>query len=272
MNIKRRIIHDTYLDEFLYSLIFNSTRHQRERFPPEFIGVFRSSKNAKGFIARATMEQKLYFLSLLGIEWFLLCGTRKNATKDLKEIVSKFKKDDYSEALNTITDKNIFIISGDQLIDYLGIMASMTHNKSYSYNVDLMKTGYHLHKWKKDIQYKNHTEVSENKESYENIVRFVKSILISNISIEANHSIKQADLLVLAYLYESRGAYVSHEIICDHFGGFFKKAEISTSIRLLRDINLIRISAITDKKEYSITSLGIDKLNNFIKKTLTANI
>lgn len=272
MNIKRRIIHDTYLDEFLYSLMFNSTRQQRERFPPEFIGVFRTSRDAKGFIAKATMEQKLYFLSLLGVEWFLLCGTRKNATKDLKEIVAKFKNESHSAGLNAITDKNIFVISGDQFIDYLGIMASMTHRKNYSYNVDLMKTGYHLHKWKKDVDYKNYNEISENNESYESIVKFVKSILLHNISIEANHAIKQTDLLILAYLYESKGAYVAHDAICDYFGGIFKKVVISTSIKLLRDINLIRISAIADKKEYSITPLGIDKLNKFIKKTITANI
>lgn len=272
MNITNRIIHDLYLDEFLYNLMFHSTRHQRERFPPEFMGVFRTSKNAKMFIAKATMEQKLYFLSVLGVDWFLFCGTKKNATTDLKRIIADFKDNKPAEALNQVTEKKLFIISGDQFIDYMGMMASVTHNKNYSYNVEMMKIGYHLKKWKKDVEYKNYSEVSENKETSEYVIKFALTLFLNGISIESNHSIKMMDLFILLYLYERKFLYVTQNKIYEYFIGFVKKIDVSAAIKRLREIQLISLSSISEAKEYKITTLGINKLNGFIKRVLSTSI
>lgn len=269
--VKNRVIHDAFLDEFLYNLIYGATRVQRDRFPEEHLGVFNSASAAKRFISKAILEQKLYFLSLLGVRWHMVFGETKTMQKDLREVAALIREKKLNEAGEALVAKNIFVFSGEQFVDCIGIMASLDHHKTYSFNVEMQKTAYHLNQWKKAVKYGNFNEVSERTENLENLVSFVLKNILNGISIEANHSIKLRDLCVLLYLKLNKHKYVAHEKICDHFGGFFKKKEITNAIRILRDKELIKMSSLTIKKEYMITALGINKLNQYISKTLATN-
>lgn len=269
--LKNRIIHDPFLDEFLYHLIYKASREQRDRFPIETTKIFKSSKAAKGFIKKATLEQKLYFLTLFGVEWSMVLGNRKTIPKDLKAIIGLFKSDKHTDALDLMIEKNIFVFSGEQFMDYMGVMGAVNHDNSYSYNIELKKAGYHLKKWQKNVSYKNYDETVESGETYSKLLDLVLKVLLNEISVEANHGLKENDLMILLFLYSKRSTNVSHEFLWDYFGGYIDKREVSQTVKRLRDKYFVRASAISKQREYAITTLGINSLNMFIKKTLLTN-
>lgn len=269
--LKKRAIHDTFLDEFLYNLIYKSTRSQRAQIPQEYLYVFNSSLAAKKFVSKATLEQKLYLFTLLGLRWYLVFGDSKKMQKDLREILALLREDRRGEGAEAMTEKNVFVFSGEQFIDCMGIMASLNHHKTYSFNLEIQKTGYHLKKWKKDTKYGNYNKVSENNENLESIISFVLQNVLNGMSIEANLAIKLRDLCILLYLRINKHAFTSHEKIVNYFGGYYVKQEIAVSLRELCNKELVRTSSLTIEKEYMITALGINKINQYVSTALATN-
>lgn len=268
---KHRIIHDPFLDEFLYTLIYGADHIQRGRFPESWQHVFKSSLAANRFCSSATLEEKLYFLTLLGVDWFVVCANRLIAAKSIKSALSKFKQHKNLAALEEMVEKEIFVLSAEKFADGLGLMASVEHQKAYSYNMALSKVGYSLRKWNKNVNHKVARDIEERREYQDSVVDYTMGCALNFMTIETNYSMSASDMLILLHLYKHRHAHVLSNKIYEYFIGILTKTDIGNALRRMVDVDFIRLSLINKPNSYMITALGIHKINQFISKSLLTN-
>ena len=269
MRTEKFHIEDPVFQEFLYSLLYNTTIEARRIIPPRYLKFIKNEGKAKDFIRRVNPEEAKALLSYLGVRHFQVFVAENNVNfKDLKQILDKFKNKEAISALKDIVEHKLFITSDKEFITLLGLVSQTIHHKSYTMNLELSRTGYHLHGWAKRLEH------HPSKDMLENANILAKTLLSGALKLENSDflfSLRPMEVQILLYLYPLKHTYVPLNQLYTAFSGYLTKLKITGCLKNLLASQHIQRSAITKEKEYTISGVGVRVVNDYMQAVLHAN-
>lgn len=256
-------------NEFVYSLLYNASIEAKRIIPPRFLRFIKKERDAKKFVRTANLDEALTLLSYLGVEHFLVVVAKDNANfKDFKQILDQYKDKKRVAALKDIIDLKLFVTGDKQFISVLGLIAQTIHHKAYTMNLELTRSGYHVHHWGKHLEDQPALEIQENSNA------LTKILLTSSLTLERSDflfRLRPLDIQILLYLYPLKHTHVPFGPIARHFDGYVHKMKISSALKTLVLSQHIQKSAIAIDNEYTITALGIRIIDEYMAAVLHAN-
>lgn len=268
---KGRLIENPYFNEFLYDVMHNAFQHQKERLNGRYERQMRSSRSAKGFAKSAKLEQRQDILTHLGLHWFMVICNDDFTPANLKTIMQQYQGNRPASSLKEMAAKKLYITSDKQFIHLLNLMADTIHTPAYSFNLELNKIGYAVKKWTKQVDFAAHEKAIESIEHLDLMVKLFNSFTANIVKIPEHFGLLHTDLRILGYLWEYRNVYVPLTKVHHDFAGDLSKKLISRAINDMIGKQFIRGHADYRKNEYTITSMGINVVAQYIKKVLRLN-
>lgn len=266
------LVHNPYLNEFVYDLLYNITPEQKKNLSKQFLSILKSNVKSKNFSDFSSLDEKVRFFSELGIESAIVFFQDKfNSVNALKKILEKYDDNKQAGASKEMTSLKIFVSSDKQVKFLLGMMSDTIMHRSYFLNQDFNKIGFHVKEWSKKLDSPASTEI---KDAIENSDIISKTILNSCMSIkfvDGFIGIDEHSILVLLYLSGYRHTYVDKEFIWEYFVGVIPKGKVTTCIKRLFLDELIRKHVDYSNPRYTITSSGIEKVNQFRNRVIKQN-
>lgn len=256
---------DTALNEFVYTVLFKADYEQKRKLKGKFLKAAMTEKSARFFSENSSKEEKEILLATLGYEFCYIINPARNfkLVQDLLTIIHTAKKSQINAA---ITQHGIFITTDKQLLRTLGLMAQTTHTPSYYMDLEILRQGYHIAKWKKRYG-------GEKDNTYRNIDETARtlSLLLCNAmsTLDVAKGLVGAtrtQVKILLYLYASP-MDVSDQTLKDYFIGRLTGKEFGDSIRsLMHEGRIERLSNIV-----SITGSGIKIVNDYLHSVIHSN-
>lgn len=271
MPSKRILINSPTINELVFDKLYNMNEQQRLKFTPKELRAFKSSKKARVFVERSTLDEKLLILAKLGIGWaFELFGGASftPASDRYKKYEEMTKLQMVDEAVN----ENFVVLTDRVAMNYLSVMSDLTHSDVYLLNLDFHKVGSAIMGWKK-IWEPDTKSLQESIENAAIINRLILNSLLEAKKMRGSSDVADIEFVLLLFLYDNRKEYVPREMIINRFAGLYKKTIITTAIKRMVDKNhSFRNPVYSNIHEYQITSLGISAIMDFHKRNLKMTV
>ncbi len=176
------------------------------------------------------------------------------------------------EFVEEMANEKFVVLTDRILVGFLNIMGNFSHSDSYMLNLDYHKVGYFVNNWKKydrpDVE-----TVQESLEYAKVINRLSLNMAVEMKSVKGATEIGDLDLILLMYLQDNRGKYISRETIMNTFGMLYRKMVIGAAIKRLFDkVFIERNPMFTQRVEYQITGLGSLTIMEFHTKNLRLTV
>lgn len=264
-------IQNPQLNSLTYDILVNIPLEFARELPKKFLKPAILEKQAKQFSKSASIEQKLELFSYAGLRWFFIVANEQNIRLgDLKKILDTYKDNKPYLALKSLTERSIFVTSDKEFLQLLGMMSHTASTEMYAYDFNLKRSAYNSKRWDSTFANKELEELKEAASDKVQEVRTARNIFVNFKFAEMNLGIKTNDLLVLAEFYQKPGQYVTLQNITISLGGVITPREIVAACKNLVIAKYTQMDASNLGKAYSITGLGIEKVNKFMKRALTS--
>lgn len=265
---QRVIIHDPIINEIAFDYLFALSIGQRQKLNAKELRACKSPGRARKFIERATLDEKLFLLAKLGCGFSLVFHNGNPlSTKEVKAMYEGYKEMTKGQIIKDMAEKKIVVTSDRVLINFLNILADLSHSDTYLLNLDFHKVGHFLNNWKPE----NKPDVDAVQQSLEYakvINKFALNISLEMKTIKGVFDLADLDFNILMYLYDNRTKYVSRDAIDEYLGGLYKKILITAAVKRLLEKVLIDRNPVANKHEYQITASGNTAVMDFHKKNL----
>lgn len=268
---KTQMIHNPFLEEFVYDIIYSLTPMQRRSLPNEYVKVTKTPKAAKTFARMASLEQKYHLLSCLGIKWCNVFFNEEMTPHSFKEIMRKYKDDKPMAGLKEMAAEKLYITSDREFMHLLVAMAQSIHNPQYQLSLEWNKLGYRLNQWgtwTKSAENPDFTTALENLEAVNKFSLLLEHHDRTCETMSDVFSIRHVDFRILNFFFRNKSQYVEKEAAFIYFSNQFTKTLINSCINRLTVGQFLQKSAIPDAKQYTITGLGIDLTQKIFMRTL----
>jgi hypothetical protein len=266
-----KIINNPALNEFIYTLLYQSTMEERRGLKGKYLKIAMSAKAAKIFATTSTREEKEYIMSHFGFEFGYVIFKRGMAMTKFKHILDKFEKKKQAAALADIAEEGLFVMADKEFIRLLGLTSQAIHHPAYFLNLELNRQGYHIQKWSRKF---DNQEDMATREVDMNAKLVVRTCLNANMTMDywpGTTGISVLQMKILLYLYSVSHLYVGEGKLFDIFIGVAAKFKFNNAIKGLIDNTFIMKNVSAKEKEYSITGLGIKQVNEFVTRTVNLN-
>lgn len=274
MGKRNGVVHNPFLEEFIFDVIFNLTPAQRRNLDKKYIKAIKSPASARTFCSKSSLEEQIHFLACCGVGWTLMFHNNEMTPISLKDTLRKFKDEKVASGLHDLTTRKIYITSNKELMHLSAVMAQSIHNPQYSVNLEWAKMGYRLNQWNAWVKGGVNKDFLKSLEAIEGVDKFSQTLehsAITNRNMEAIFGIRPIDFRLLNYLYRNRNQFVGKYVLKDYFTGEFSVRQISQSIEALRKNHYLMKSAAVNRKEYTITGIGIDLVQKVFLHIFKAN-
>lgn len=260
-----------HLDVLMYEMLHAATRDERLRLPNKYSQLIDNERKASKFCTSGRLEEKLYLLTMLGYDWFLVIRNKKTTDSDLKTLLKSVVDGGKVPALDGAIKKEVFVYSNLAYIYALSLLGEVSLHEYYGMNLVLKMHEYNIKKWRKRLPDK---ELNEYKDAI-NDTKMLASIF--NVAYKMRDfsdgwmALSPNDVEVLLFIY-STGRSIGNEEVVKYYEGRKSRAAITQSLRRLRDDACISYNPISISREYAITAIGVDKINSFMKKVLMESL
>jgi hypothetical protein len=256
---------DSVFNEFVYTAIFKSSYDEKRLVSKRFHKKIMTERGAKSFAEKSSKEEKEELLAQLGYDYFYVMTKRGKTLRHIKQylpiLISK------KTAGEVVAEEGFYITSDKQIIRTLGLLARLTHSSSYYLDMEMVRQGYHIHKWNKRFGGSQELHYREVDETASLLCKnMMNAILNAEKSKELFGTTKNA-VFILLYLYTAKGLEISEEKMKREIVGSISKVQYANAFREVLDGGLIdRIQG-----TLSITSSGIKIVNDFFHSVVHAN-
>jgi len=199
--------------------------------------------------AALSIGRKLKDSDFRGIESDVRTQMEQLAKKDRKAFINMTQQERLAEASKI----KLAVVSDSTIVNFLSVMATLTHSDSYLLNMDFHRVGYFVNTWKEAVPDANNIKEALEYAKMINKLALVQSMAMK--SIRGVTEIGDLDLKILMYLYEA-GQYVSRETMDNYFKMVYKKTIITAAVKRLFEKFLIERNPTVRLPEYQITSFG----------------
>lgn len=262
------ILIDPILNDVVYSLLYGASYEEKRGLRGKYLRAAMSGEKAKRFCATSTREEKEYMLAHFGVKFFYGFSREGVSMNKLKDILAKFDAGKKVAALNDIAEAGIFVTSDKEVIRALGLMAQSIHHHSFFLNLEFLRQGYHIQKWKKHSNNNQDMEAREADESAKVLATTMLNACVSMDYVTGLTGITQTAMKILLYLYASSHTYVKDDVIYARFAGAFNKTKYRYAMKALLKEGLIQQHGARFKREATITGPGIKHVNNFFNSAM----
>jgi hypothetical protein len=269
---KKIIIHDPVLSEIAFDYLYTMSVGQRQKLNAKELRGVKSAKKARAFIEKTTLDEKLFLLAKLGCGFSIIFHNGNPlSTKEVKSMYEKYKDMARGDIVKDMAEKKIAVTSDRVLINFLNILADLSHSDTYLLNLDFHKVGHFLNNWKPE----NRPDIDATQQSLDyakSINKFALNVSLELKTIKGVFELADLDFNILMMLYDKRTKYVSRDAIDEFFGGLYKKILITAAIKRLSEKVLIERNPVARSNEYQITAMGNTAVMDFHKKNLANTV
>ncbi len=270
---RKILINSPILNELVFDYLFTLSEGDIKKLAPKEIRAIRTAKQARHFVSRSTLDEKLLLLAKLGVQFsFMLHQNNPIAPKHIKELAEKYKEMSKREILRDLSAEKFVVVTDRVLINFINVMGHYTHSDTYLLNLDFHRVGVYLNKWKKEKEKPNIDSIQESLEFARVINKLLFNHTLAMKGIRGETQIGDLDFNILMMLYDTKTVYVPRETIEYRFEGMYKKNIIAGAIKRLVEKVLIERNPTKRESEYQITSLGSSSVMDFHKKTLNKTV
>jgi hypothetical protein len=254
-----------YFREYLYDILYRMPPEDKFKLKGKYYKIGKTNFYAKRFCDTAKLDEILYVLSMLGIEWFLVLYDNGEKPEKVTNVFEKKVDGERNTELRKIIERRIHVTSVKPFIHNLATASQNIHTNIFRQHLELQKAGYHARGWTKKLGTKNVNEAFGN---YEKLNYIVETILNSAVVCKIGE-MSENELLLLLYLYRHQSSYVAAAQISDKFGGLLHFKKILSSRKKL--ILSKRIQKHSTENSYTITAFGVSEIKKVINNVLKEN-
>ena len=117
-------LNDPYLNEFIYSLVYNMSHIEKMRLPGRYRQLLGKEAAAQRFIAGSSMEVKLEFLAMVGIKWFMgFCAVGQDVPPLIVKLVKDFSAKSKAAVLKEAAAQKFFFTADKHVMHSFGLVS-----------------------------------------------------------------------------------------------------------------------------------------------------
>lgn len=268
-----KLVHNPYFDEFIYDIIYSLTTKQKRDLDPVYAKMVSTPKKAKAFCRLGSLEQKFHFLASVGIKWSSILYCETASPKNFKEVLKAYQKEGRTHGLKQMANNQIYITTDREFMFMLMTMAQSIHHPQYSLNMEWNKLGYKmgaLGVWTKSAANVEFTKANENIDALNRFSLLWEQQQRTTEIIESTFSINENDFRILNFLFRNKHRHVGKEEMFKYFETIIKDSMMYKSLKGLTENLYIQQSAM-NKKDYTITALGINLIDKIFQRAINTN-
>lgn len=257
---KKTLIGDSIVNELAFDTLFHLSQPDKSHLlsAPE-LRATKTAKAARHYAGQMSLDEKAILFAKIGISYSLVIH---NTNWKLKKFFEKYKELTKGQQLAEASKTKLVICNDREIVNFLNMMATLTHSDGYLLNMDFHRVGNFVNAWKDDLP--NADKVAE-AQDYAKMIN--KLALVQNMAMK---TVGELDLNILMYLYDAGARYVSRTTLDNYFSVFYKKTIITAAVKRLVEKSLIERNPTVRLPEYQITSFGTTAVMSFHTKNLQA--
>jgi hypothetical protein len=263
------IVIDPILNDFVYSFLYGASYEEKRGLRGKYLRAAMNGGAAKRFCTTSTREEKEYLLSHFGINFFYVFAKQGVSVAKIKEIGAKIETGKKVAALRDMAEAGIYVSSDKDFIRSLGLMSQSIHHHSFFLNLEFLRQGYHIQKWKKHSANTQDLAAREADESAKVLATTMLNACVAMDYVPGMTGVTQTAMKLLLYLYAVSHTYVKDDVLYGRFAGSFNKTKYRHAMKALIKEGLIQQHGIKAKREATITGPGIKHVNNFFNSAMT---
>jgi len=263
---KKTLIGDKVIDELAFDTLFQLSQPDKlHLLSPSELRAAKSAKPARHYASQMSLDEKMRLFAKIGISFSLVIH---NSDWKLKKFFEKYKELTKGQQLAEASKTRLVVCNDRVIVNFLNMMASLTHSDTYLLNMDFHRVGHFVNTWKEAIPDSNNLA-----EALEYAKMINKMALVQNMAMKTVKGITDLgdlDLNILMHLYDAGAKYVTRLTLDIFFGGLYKKTLITAAVKRLSEKSLIDRNPTVRLPEYQITSFGITAVMDFHTKNLSS--
>lgn len=266
---KKLAIVNRFLNEYIYSVLYSVTNEQKKKLSPATLRILSTPARAKNFAIHGTELQKKVVLTELGKNWAtIIMDDKVHSVHQLKQMLVKVNEGQTAAGIQHVVKEGIFITTDKQTSFIMGLAAQTISHSNYLMNLDLLKTGHALKKWRKHIADGRDADVLEGEEYIEIIDKLILNAITTCYYSEGFLGISEKELLFLEYMCINRHLYIDKERLMINFKGAIKSGSATAALKRLFAANHIKKHINANPIKYTITASGIEVVTRFRNRIL----
>lgn len=266
------VINNPYLAGVTYDICYNLPTDKIRTLSFKYRRMFASSVKTKNFCERASMDERIHFFNEIGLSCgFTVFPDKIKSGVALKEIFKKYEDERLLAAQKDHAQFGIYVTTDKTTAFLMGLMSQTINNEIYLRTLDFNKVGHNIKGWSKRLDTLGQKEVLEVADNADLVAKTMLNTMVtldvSSILFEAN----PISIKTLLLFYLKRQSYVSRESVYDFFGGYQAKQKTTSGIKKLILNEYIKSHLDWKLCQYTITSKGINLVNDFINRIIKQN-
>ena len=259
---------DPILNDFIYSLLYGASYEEKRGLKGKYLRAVMSGDTAKRFCTSSSREEKEYLLSHFGVQFFYVITKKGVTVKKMEEIFTTFKAGKKVAALREMAEAGVYVCSDKEFTQMLGVMAQSIHHHSFFLNLEFLRQGYHIQKWKKHSTNEKDLQVREAQESAKVLATTMLNACVIMDYVEGLLGLTPTSMKLLLYLYSLSHTYVEDSVLYSRFAGAFNKTKYRYAMKALLKGDMILQQGPKIRREITITTAGIKRVNSFLDSAM----
>lgn len=258
-----KVVNNPILNDFVYSLLYGASYEEKRGLKGKYLRAAMSGKAAKHFATNSSREEKEYVMAHFGVKFFYVIAKREGTMATLKELLTKFDTGKKVSALKDIADAGIFVTSDKELSRLLGHMSQSIHHHSFFLNMEFIRQGYHIQKWKKHNLNGLDATSREIDESSKVLAKTLLNACLAMDFAAGGTGITPTQMKLLLHLYAISHTFIKDDELYGYFVGAFNKTKYRYAMKALVKEGLVVQHGPASKREVTISGTGIKRVNEF---------
>lgn len=269
---KVEIIRNPFLNSVMYDVCYNLPDEVKKSLSIYYRRILFSERRTKFFCENSSIDTKLKFFHAIGLSNALTIFPDKTKSGvALKEILKKYDQQKLAAAQKGHAMLGVYVTTDKETAFLLGLMGQNINSKSFLLNLDYNKVGYHIKEWDKKLNNPAHKELLDTAENAVIVTNTIFNGLLNMNAAITLFGINSVDLQIILYFFTKRETYVSRETVWDKFEGYIVKRKTTMSLKRLMTNDYIKKHFDWKHLRYTITSKGIDLVNQYVQRVLKQN-
>jgi len=262
--MRKILVADNIVNELAFDTLFHlSQPDKKDRLTARELRATKNAKTARLYAGQMTLDEKMILFAKIGISYSLVIH---NTDWKLKKFFEKYKDLTKGKQLEESSKTKLVICNDRGIVNFLNMMATLTHSDGYLLNMDFHRVGHFVNTWKDAVP-----DADSIGEALDYAKMINKLALVQNMAMKGIRGVTDIgdlDLNILMHLYDAGARYVSRSVLDNYFGGVYKKTIITAAVKRLVEKSLIERNPTVRLPEYQITSFGTTAVMDFHTKNL----
>lgn len=265
---KREILNNPSFNNFIYTILYNAEFKDKSGLPDKYMKIATNELAVKKFSVYGSKEEKEFILAHLGFEFFYVVVKKGNSFGKLKEKLQEFHYDK-KMSMRSLAEAGIFITGDKEFTKLAGFVEFKTHHPNFSLNLELARQGYNINKWGKRLLSNRDIETNEISDSAKRLSRIIRAAERSYTILNNVEHVNRHGMIVLMYLFQAHNNYVDESVMRGDCLPEESNAIFKNVLKKLKEGEYVRNQILGTKRSYTITGLGIKRVNQFLIEVAT---